>query len=63
MDGLIANNVNAVMIFMLVLARTSGLMITAPVVGALQVPQQVRVLLAIILAVVLLPTQWGAAVL
>jgi flagellar biosynthetic protein FliR len=62
MDGLLANNVNLVMIFMLVLARTSGLMITAPVVGALQVPQQVRALLAIILALVLLPTQWGAAV-
>jgi flagellar biosynthetic protein FliR len=61
MDWLVAHGMNSVMIFMLVLARTSGLMISAPVVGASQVPQQVRALLAIILAVVLLPTQWAAA--
>ncbi|HEX4147856.1 MAG TPA: flagellar biosynthetic protein FliR, partial [Pirellulales bacterium] len=62
MNWFLAGGTSGVMIFMLLLARTSGLMIVAPVVGASQVPQQVRALLAIMLALVLLPTQWAAAV-
>lgn len=63
MDRLLAHNTSGVMIFMLVLARTGGLVVTAPIVGAVQVPEQVRALLAIMLALVLLPTQWAADVL
>lgn len=46
-------------LFTLVLARVSGLMLIAPVFGAPEVPVQVRALLAVALTLVLMPVQWG----
>ncbi len=49
-------------LFTLVLARVAGLMLTAPVFGTAAVPIRIRALLAIGLAVLIVPTQWHAAV-
>jgi flagellar biosynthetic protein FliR len=49
-------------LFMLVFTRVSGLVITAPVFGKNQVPPQVRVLLALALAALVMPSQWDRAV-
>jgi flagellar biosynthetic protein FliR len=51
-----------VVLFMLVFTRTSGLVMTAPVFGKNQIPTQVRVLLALALAVLVMPSQWDRAV-
>ncbi len=44
-------------IFTLVLARVSGLVMTAPIYGTTDIPMQVRGLLAVALAVLVTPTQ------
>ena len=62
MDWLIQLNVERFLIFTLVLTRISGLVVTAPVIGAKQVPMQVRALIAFTLAVLVSPTQWGMSV-
>jgi len=49
-------------LFTLVLARVSGLVITAPIYGTPDVPARVRALLAVALAVLITPTQWDAPV-
>ncbi len=46
------------LLFTLVLIRTSGLVVTAPIFGTRDIPAQVRVLLALALAVLIAPTQW-----
>ncbi len=46
--------------FTLVLARVSGLVMTAPVYGSQTVPLRIRALLAVALALLLLPTSGGA---
>lgn len=43
--------------FSLVLARVSGLVMTAPILGASEVPMRVRALLALAFALVIAPTQ------
>jgi flagellar biosynthetic protein FliR len=48
---------NTLLIFTLVLARVSGLLMTAPVYGSLDVPIRVRALLVFALALLLTPTQ------
>lgn len=45
-------------LFGLVLARVSGLMVTAPIYGTPEVPRQVRALVAFAVAMLLLPSQW-----
>ena len=62
MDWLIQLNVERFLIFTLVLVRISGLLVVAPVLGARQVPMQVRALIAFALAVLVAPTQWGISV-
>lgn len=47
-------------LFVLVLMRTSGLVLTGPPFGGSEIPTQVRVLLAFTLAVLIFPTQIGA---
>lgn len=47
------------LLFVLVLVRTSGLVVIAPIFGGTDVPAQVRVLLAVALAVLIAPTQIG----
>jgi len=46
-------------LFLLVLVRTSGLVLAGPAFGDSQIPAQVRALLALMLAVLLMPTQLG----
>jgi len=46
------------LLFTLVLTRTSGLTLSAPIYGTPEVPRRVRVLLAVALAVLIMPTQW-----
>ncbi len=50
------------MLFMLVLARVSGLVMTAPVFGSAEVPARVRALLAVGLSVLITPLYWGLSV-
>jgi len=47
-----------VIVFSLVLARISGLMLVVPVLGSREIPMRVRVLLAMALALVLSPAQF-----
>ena len=49
------------MIFTLVLARVSGLVMTAPVYGSASVPMRIRALLAVAISLILLPTTLGAS--
>lgn len=46
------------LLFTLVLSRLSGLMMTAPIYGTQDIPMQIRALLSVALAVLLLPSQW-----
>jgi flagellar biosynthetic protein FliR len=61
MDWLTQIDTGKLLLFALVLARTSGLVMTAPIYGSSEVPMQVRGLLAAALAALVLPTQWHAA--
>lgn len=47
-------------LFVLVLARVSGVVTTAPFLSGVHVPIRFRALLALILALVVFPTQWDA---
>ncbi|MGD0900145.1 MAG: flagellar biosynthetic protein FliR [Thermoguttaceae bacterium] len=60
MDWLRQIDVEKLLVFSLVLTRTSGLLATAPVYGTQDVPMTVRALLSVILAALVMPTQWGA---
>lgn len=53
-------SVEKFLIFTLVLTRTSGLLIASPVFGATQAPATVRALIALALAVLIMPSQWSA---
>ena len=62
MDWLALLDVEHFLLFTLVLTRVSGLTMTAPIYGTSDVPMQVRVLLAVALALLITPTQWDVAV-
>ena len=47
-------------LFTLVLARVGGLTMTAPIYGTNDVPLRVRIVLAASLALLIVPSQWGA---
>jgi flagellar biosynthetic protein FliR len=47
------------LVFTLILTRVSGLVMTAPIYGTSDVPTQVRVLLAFVLALLVAPSQLG----
>jgi flagellar biosynthetic protein FliR len=55
-------NAEKLLLFSLVLTRVSGLTMTAPIYGTSGVPAQVRALLAVVLALLITPTQWDVAV-
>jgi flagellar biosynthesis protein FliR len=61
-DWLNQINVDKFVVFTLVLTRVSGLTMTAPIYGSKEVPARVRVLLALALAVLILPSQWDVEV-
>ena len=50
------------LLFTLILTRVSGLVMTAPIFGDSDAPARVRALLAVILAALVAPGQWGAHV-
>lgn len=52
-----AYGTNALLIFTLVLSRLSGLMMTAPIYGSLEVPARVRALLVLALSLLVTPSQ------
>ena len=62
MDWLNQINVDKFIVFTLVLTRVSGLTMTAPIYGSKDVPARVRVLLALALAVLIMPSQWNVVV-
>jgi flagellar biosynthetic protein FliR len=49
-------------VFTFVLARVSGLVMTAPTFSGSYIPRQVRVFLAVGISLILMPMQWGAAI-
>jgi flagellar biosynthesis protein FliR len=49
-------------LFTLVLARVGGLTMTAPIYGTGDVPLRVRIVLAAALALLIVPSQWGATI-
>jgi flagellar biosynthesis protein FliR len=59
---LYAFGLNQLVIFTLVLTRFSGLVMTAPVFGSLEVPVRIRALLAFALSLLITPTQLSARV-
>ena len=61
MDWLGQLDSGKLLLFTLVLTRTSGLLVTAPLLGAAEAPATVRALLSFTLAVLVMPTQWHAA--
>ena len=62
MDWLQQLNLEHFLLFTLVLARVSGLTMTAPIYGTKDVPMQVRGFLALALALLITPSQWHVAV-
>ncbi len=58
MDWLQQLDVEKFLLFTLVLTRVSGLTMTAPIYGTKDVPAQVRVFLAVALAILIVPSQW-----
>ena len=62
MDWLGQVNAEKFVLFTLVLTRVSGLVITAPIYGAPEIPARVRALFAVALAVLITPTQWDVPV-
>ncbi len=60
MNALALLNVEKFLIFTLVLTRTSGVLIASPVFGLTQAPATVRALIALALAVLIMPSQWSA---
>ena len=59
MDWLTQIDTEKFLVFTLVLTRVSGLMMTAPLYGTKEVPRQVRVLLALVVALLIMPSQWN----
>lgn len=57
MDGVLDLITGQFILLILVLVRVSGLSLVAPIYGGTEVPAQVRILLAVMLAVLLAPTQ------
>lgn len=61
MADLLALYQNQFLVFVLILTRISGLVMSAPVLGLRSAPLQVRVILAVALAVLLTPFYWEAS--
>jgi len=62
MDWLGQLDVQRFLLFTLVLTRVSGVVMTVPVFGTPDVPVQVRALLGVALAVLVMPSQWDVPV-
>jgi flagellar biosynthesis protein FliR len=62
MDWLAQLDLGKFLLFTLILTRVSGLVMTAPIYGTTDIPMQVRALLGVVLAVLILPSQWNVSV-
>jgi flagellar biosynthesis protein FliR len=62
MDWLAQLEYGKLLLLALILTRISGLVMTAPVFGAQDVPVQIRALLAFALSLLMLPTQWNTPI-
>ena len=62
MDWLSQIDVSRFLTFTLVLTRVSGLMVTAPIYGSNEIPMRVRALLAVAVAVLIMPSQWDTTI-
>ena len=62
MASLQALYLNPLLLFVLILTRLSGLLMTAPILGTRDVPMQVRALLAIGLSLLVTPLYWAQPV-
>jgi flagellar biosynthesis protein FliR len=62
MDWLAQLEYGKLLLLALILTRISGVVMTAPVFGAQDVPMQIRALLAFALSLLILPTQWNATI-
>jgi len=61
MNALALLTVERFLVFTLVLTRTSGMLIASPVFGTTQAPATVRALISLVLAVLIMPSQWYVA--
>ncbi|HUY36996.1 MAG TPA: flagellar biosynthetic protein FliR [Pirellulales bacterium] len=61
MDWLLEFTRHHFLIFILVLARVSGLLLAGPPLGGAEIPKQARALLAVVLAALIAPAQSGVA--
>jgi len=59
MSWLVLLNPGILIVFALVLARVAGILVTAPIYGGPEIPPQVRVVLAVVLALLVTPVQMG----
>ncbi len=59
MSALLELYLNQFFVFVLVLARVAALVMSAPVFGSRSTPMQIRALLAVALAMLISPLQWG----
>jgi flagellar biosynthesis protein FliR len=62
MSGMNVIPIDKFLLFTLVSARVGGLVATAPLFGGSAVPVRVRALLTVILALLVMPLQWGTLV-
>lgn len=62
MEWLSQLQADRLILFALIFARVSGLMMIAPIYGTNEVPMQVRALLTFAVALVMMPTQWSVPV-
>lgn len=62
MDWLSQIDAEKFVLFTLVLARVSGLVMTAPIYGTSDIPARIRALFAVALAVLITPSQWNVPV-
>jgi flagellar biosynthetic protein FliR len=58
MDWLKLIDTSRVLVFSLVFARVSGIVIMTPVFGAAEIPMRIRALFAFALALLIMPSQW-----
>ena len=61
MEALLNVYIEPLLVFVLVLARIGGLMLTAPIFSSRSIPVQIRVLITLILSLLVTPLHIGAA--
>jgi len=62
MTALLQLHLDHFLVFVLVLSRVSGLVMTAPILGSRSIPLRIRGLLAVSLALLITPLFWSPPV-